>query len=334
MPSILFFGSFLDYSALVLKELHAHPDLQILGVVTTPPKPSGRDQALTPTPVQTTAETLTLPIFTPTKLDNIAIQTISQALSSKPDFLVVAGYGKLLPPPWLSLPKLAPINIHFSLLPKYRGAMPAEWALMMGETQTGVSLIQMSPTFDSGNLIATQSLPIKPSDTRTSLYAQLYPLGAELFLNSLPHFLGFYHNLKPKTPAHISFQLFLPPQPQPQNPPEPYARLLKREDSFVPWQLILSATKGTTQVPPDVPPLLQTLHKLQPQTTLPVLLERLPRALSGWPGVWTQVPTPKGTKRLKILSTILKNSKLSLVTVQLEGLSPTPFSEIKNQLLV
>ncbi len=333
MTSILFFGSFLDYSALVLKKLHTHPDLQIVGVITTPPKPSGRNQTLTLTPVQTTGKTLNLPVFTPEKLDDVALEAISQTFSSKPDFLVVAGYGKLLPSSWLSLPKLTPINIHFSLLPKYRGAMPAEWALMMGETQTGVSLIQMSPTFDSGHLIATQSLPIKPSDTRLSLYAQLYPLGAELFLSALPHFLAHYQNLKSKPPASLPFQLFLPPQPQPQNPPEPYARLLKREDSFIPWQLIFSATKDTTPVPPNAPPLLQTLHSLQPQTPLPALLERLFRALSGWPGVWTQVPTPKGSKRLKILSVKLDQGKLVLNKVQLEGLSPTPFSEIKNQLL-
>ncbi|MBI2010337.1 MAG: hypothetical protein HYS86_04155, partial [Candidatus Chisholmbacteria bacterium] len=147
---------------------------------------------------------------------------------------------------------------------------------------------------------------------------------------------------------HLEFGIQL--QPQPKLSPTPYARRLQRPDGFIPWPLISSAllhnyhttVRGSydNKVPvEDLPPLLNQVvnfktPKIKAVTTshLAALIERTVRALSGFPGLWTKVKTPKGKKRLKIFSAHLSQEKLVLDQVQLEGLAPTPFNQIKNQL--
>lgn len=331
-PTIIFFGSFQDHSAHILQALHQSNQVEIIGVVTTPPKPAGRKGELKKTAVHLYAESADLPIFTPEKLNSNSLAQLSSS-TLKPDLFVSAGYGQLLPLSWLQFPTVAALNIHFSLLPKYRGAMPAEWALLCGESQTGVTLMEMNTQLDGGNIISQTSLPITPDDTRETLYSKLYPLGAKLFLFTLPHYLQWRGGDNSTTRQLDNFHLFLPPKPQTKSP-TPYARLLTKDDSFIPWALFSKAVSGDTIKPSELTPLLQqviTIHN--PQSTIYDLLERSIRALTGFPGVWTTVNTSKGDKRMKILSAHLNHHQLVLDQVQLEGLNPTPFNQIKNQLL-
>jgi methionyl-tRNA formyltransferase len=347
-PSIVFFGSFQHYSVQIVDQILKSGQFNLLAVVTTPPKPAGRDQILTKTPVHLWAETNGVKVFTPEKLDNNSLNDLAPssqlpAPNGMPDFFLVAGYSKLLPPSWLSAPKYGSINVHFSLLPKYRGAMPVEWAIFMGETETGVSVIEMSPEFDKGNIISQARQPITPNDTRQTLYQKLYDLGGKLAIATLPIYLKWKIGSE-KSVLMSEFEnskienckLILPPLPQPPSN-APYARLLSKSDTFINWEIINSATKGlslpdTSQLPKLFLEAVKTNGSLILNTQYLILLERSVRSFEYWPGLWTFVNTNKGQKRLKILSASIANNKLVLDQVQLEGKNPTSFIEIKNQI--
>lgn len=288
-PSIVFFGSFQHYSAKVLRALVDSKAADILAVITTPGE----------NPTHTYAKSLGLPVFTPEKLDNILPTHLHKKYISRPDFFIVAGYGKLLPPEWLKTPKIACLNLHFSLLPKYRGANPAEWAILTGESKTGVTLIKMDSGIDTGPILMQEKISISSSDTRETLYEKLYDLAGQVIVD----FLG---QLK------IGKLEIGNSRTQPRQSPTPYARRLTRADGFILWETIVSA--------------MQTGHQAD-------VIERKTRAISGYPGVWTKIQTVKGEKRLKILSCQLVNSQLSIVNCQLEGLRPSTFNQIKNQLV-
>ncbi len=285
--SLLFFGSFQSYSVQVLDILRRH--FRVTGVVTTPPAPSGRHMELTPTAVELYSRKNKIPISTPANLYETPQRVTRRKgpvdpqpsaasnddmekrggmrgstggrggagpAGTRPDFLVVAGYGKLIPASWLTYPKIMAVNMHPSLLPRYRGAMPAEWAILRQEKETGVTLVKMTEEFDKGDILAQQSIPIKDSDTRESLYKKLYDLGGKLLVDTLPKIV----------------QGTLVPRKQP--PGEYfYARRLTREDGFVPWAEFFSAVSK---------------H--------PEALETKFRGLFGWPGVWSTTPGGKRVK--------------------------------------
>lgn len=317
---IVFFGSFLEYSVTILKALHQSTQFEVVAVVSTPTKPAGRKKQLKPTAVSEFALQENLPLLTPETLDDQTLKQLNDLTSQPPDFVVVAGYGKLLPPSWLSWAKLAPVNVHFSLLPKYRGAMPGEWAILLGEAHTGVSLIEMSDKIDQGKLICQEQIDIFETDTRVTLYDKLYQLGAKLTVETLPLLASWHQEPdKPINQTHSGTKLWLPPQPQP-TLLKPYARLITKNDSFVDWSLIQLAIKGKDLPQPNRPKLFQLVPNPWSQA-----VEQAVRALYGWPGVWTIVKTPKGDKRLKLHSARINQGKLELKQVQLEGEQPKDY---------
>lgn len=316
MTNIIFFGSFLEHSAQVLKALHESDQTNIIAVVTTPPRPAGRKKELKKTHVHEYADVQNIPVFTPENLNEISptnlfnLLTFQLTNSNKPHLFLVAGYGKILPKEWLEYPNIAPINIHFSLLPKYRGAMPAEWAIMMDESETGVSLIEMSSRLDGGNIYAQAKYSLQPTDTRETVYQELYPLGARLFLETLDDYLS------KKRVAH----------PQIEGQEYLYAKLLNKKDSYIPWKLIELAMNGKSCEMDELTELMQDLpSKILTQSGLAESIERMVRALYGWPGVWTEIETPQGTKRMKIHSAHIKKGTLYLDQVQIEGQNPKNF---------
>ena len=243
--NVVFFGSFQTYSVQVLKVLAKH--FRVTAVVTTPAKPQGRHLTISPTPVETFARSHHIATFA---LDKLAALPKTMA---KPDFFVVAGYGKRIPPLWLTFPKVMAINAHQSLLPDYRGPFPAEWAMVRGEQKTGITLLRMSPEFDTGEILAQQSLPIAPDDTRLTLYQKLYDLGGKLLVEYLPKIVKGLVTPMPQPPGTYF-----------------YARRLTRQDGFIAWKEIQEALSGN----PDA-------------------LDRKLRAFAGWPGVWTTTPQGK-----------------------------------------
>ncbi len=157
--------------------------VEIQGVFTQPDRPSGRHLKLTPPPVKEEAVHLNLPIFQPETLKTPEV--VEQLQDFKPDAIVVGAYGQIIPQNILDIPRLGPINLHASLLPKYRGAAPIHWAIMNGEKQTGVSTFFMEAGVDTGPILLQKAIRIEPDDNVITVESKLAQIGSFLMLETL-----------------------------------------------------------------------------------------------------------------------------------------------------
>lgn len=195
---------------------------QVVGIVTQPDRPKGRGQVLTPSPVKLIAHRERIPLLQPTKMKDVDfLATLS---SWKPDYIAVAAFGRILPPAILSLPPLGCINVHGSLLPKYRGAGPIQWAIINGETQTGITTMLMDEGMDTGAVLLQETMTINPEDTAGSLSVRLAELGGQLLVKTLAK-LGA-GTLIPRAQDHSQATL---------------APLLKKEDGIIDWTMPATA---------------------------------------------------------------------------------------------
>ena len=172
---ILFMGT-PDFAVFSLRRL-VEDGHEICGVLTQPDKPKNRGHKLTPTPVKEYALTKKMAVYQPVTLRNA--QSLELVRSLEPELIVVAAYGKLLPEEILSVPPRGSINVHSSLLPKYRGAAPINWAVLNGEAETGVSIMYMAKELDAGDVILQMSTTIGETEDAQSLTQRLAELGAE-----------------------------------------------------------------------------------------------------------------------------------------------------------
>jgi methionyl-tRNA formyltransferase len=160
---------------------------QVALVVTQPDKPKGRGLELTASPVRRAGEMMGIPVIQPEKIkqnDNFR----AQLSAITPQAIVVVGYGKIIPPWMINLPPLGNINLHASLLPRYRGAAPIQWAIASGETVTGVTTMRIDAGLDTGDILLQKEVPIAPEDTAETLSPRLAPLGADLVVETLRGF--------------------------------------------------------------------------------------------------------------------------------------------------
>jgi methionyl-tRNA formyltransferase len=160
----------------------------ITGVVTQPDRPAGRGRELTPSPVKILALELGIPILKPQRLKDP--QAMQQLQEWSPEVIVVAAFGQILRPAILDLPPYGCINVHGSLLPRWRGASPVQSAIMHGDQETGITIMRMDPGVDTGPILSQRATPIHPNDTGGSLSERLAQLGAELLLDTLPGYLN------------------------------------------------------------------------------------------------------------------------------------------------
>jgi len=156
---------------------------EVVAVYSQPPKPRGRGMMLTPTPVQEFAETLGLPVFTPESMK--AAEAIETFRSLDLDAACVVAYGQILKPEVLEAPRMGCLNLHGSLLPRWRGAAPIQRAIMAGDTQTGVQIMQMSEGLDEGPVLLSETVAISPRDTAASLSERMAHIGAGLWPRAL-----------------------------------------------------------------------------------------------------------------------------------------------------
>lgn len=156
---------------------------EICGVFTQPDKPSGRGKKLQPGPVKLLAAEKGIPIFQPTRLRNEENRRIVQDF--RPDFIVVAAYGQILPDWMLKTARIAPVNVHASLLPRYRGAAPVAWPIINGESSTGVTIMLVHEELDAGAILLQREVPISISATTGELTETLSEVGAELLIETL-----------------------------------------------------------------------------------------------------------------------------------------------------
>ena len=183
MPLDLVFCGTPHFAVPALEKLAAAGD-RIQLVVTQPDRPKGRGLELVPSPVKQSALKLDLPITQP---DRIKTNEEFRARLTKlnPDAIIVVGYGRIIPPWMLDLPPLGNINLHASLLPKYRGAAPIQWAIANGETVTGNTTMRLDAGLDTGDILLQQATPIAPDDTAETLAPRLAEMGADLLLRTL-----------------------------------------------------------------------------------------------------------------------------------------------------
>jgi methionyl-tRNA formyltransferase len=180
---IVFMGT-APLAAAILRALHAHHPARIAAVVTQPDRPKGRDLRPQPSAVKLAAAEFGLPILQPGKARDPDF--LRQLAELRPDLMVVAAYGQILPQAILDLPGHGCLNIHTSLLPKYRGAAPIQWAIANGDAETGVTLMRMDAGMDTGDILATARTPIRDEDNSATLHDRLAELGAQLLVQSLP----------------------------------------------------------------------------------------------------------------------------------------------------
>ncbi len=170
-----------DFSVPVLEALAARHE--VLCVYSQPPRPAGRGKAVRPSPVHARALALGLPVRTPARLRDAADQADFAALGA--EVAVVVAYGLILPVPVLAAPRRGCLNIHASLLPRWRGAAPIQRAIMAGDAETGVCIMQMEAGLDTGPVLLRQAIPIGPEETAAGLHDRLSALGAGMILQAL-----------------------------------------------------------------------------------------------------------------------------------------------------
>ena len=188
----------------------------LCGVFTQPDRPKNRGMRLQPTPVKEYAMSKEIPVYQPATLkDGTALAQI-KALA--PELIVVAAYGRILPKELLDCPPLGCVNVHSSLLPKYRGAAPINWAVIHGETETGVTIMHMAPELDAGDIILQQSTPIGPDETAAQLHDRLACIGGELIAKAVSMLEDGTAPRHPQDPSKAT-----------------YAPMLSREMSPIDW---------------------------------------------------------------------------------------------------
>ena len=179
---VIFMGT-PDFSIPVLKALIQAKEHEVTAVITQPDKARGRSGKLTPTPVKSCAEEHGIPVYTPTRVKDP--EFIEKLRTIPCDVIVVIAFGQILPSQILSMPRFGCVNVHASLLPRWRGAAPMQWAIMAGDTETGVTTMQMDEGLDTGDMLLEKRVPIESDETGESLHDKLAPLGASLLIETL-----------------------------------------------------------------------------------------------------------------------------------------------------
>ncbi|KRL61496.1 methionyl-tRNA formyltransferase [Latilactobacillus fuchuensis] len=183
MTAIVFMGT-PQFSVPILEALVDQADYEVLAVVTQPDRKVGRKQVLQQTPVKEAAVRLNLPVYQPEKLSGSP--ELATIIDLQPDLIVTAAYGQFLPSKLLAAAQIAAINVHGSLLPKYRGGAPIQYAVLNGDSEIGITIMHMAKKMDAGDMIEQASIPIEATDDTGSLFDKLSFVGRDLLLKTLP----------------------------------------------------------------------------------------------------------------------------------------------------
>ncbi len=287
---IIFFGN-TKYSKIVQEELHKK--FKLAAVVTIPDKPKGRDRKLTPSPTKEFAQSNNIPTVEAEKITKNEIALISKF---NPDFFVVADYGLILPPALLQGPKSDSLNIHHSLLPKYRGPAPAPAAILNGDRVSGVTIISMTYDVDAGDILAQKKYTLLPDETTDSLLTKLNTLGGKLVcevIRNLQEYKSKKINQDENKATYTHRFTKADGQIDPQDPPS--AQTLDRMiRAFYPWpgtwcQLTVHGRQFTVKFLPN--PNYPNKYLIQPEGKKPMTVKEF---LNGY--------SPEATKLIKALN--------------------------------
>lgn len=293
MTSIAIAGS-MELTAQVADFFWQQPEVEVPWVLTNAPRPAGRGLRLTPTPVETWARGHNLPVYYPlaTKPALPSREAIGLPIQA-PDILFVFGFGHLVPKWLLDYPTIAPLNLHPSALPKWRGSAPGQYVILYGEHESAVSTIIMNEKFDEGKVIDQLPFSVDPTWTATDYYQH----AINLWLQSkpLPRLLE-----ATKTSTNIDDQNLANGKVSPG-----HSGMFLKGDGYLPWEIYQLASDIKSQNDPaalrqhphynELSPVIKKLLAAQPLSAA-TLLNRMRRALSPWPGVWTINPSSERQK--------------------------------------
>ena len=233
-----------DFAAFHLKTL-LEGGIEIAAVFSQPDRPSGRGNHIAPTPVKAVAAARGIPVYQPEKLKNNA-EALQIIKDLAPDLAIVVAYGQLIPDEFLAVPRIGTINVHGSVLPRWRGAAPIQRALWNGDSVTGITIMKVGTELDAGDIIVSKELPIENTDTSESLYLKLQSLGAETLLEVIPDIENLYENAIPQDSSQVTYAKKLTREEGILNFAESAETLERRIRAYQPWpiaSIILAGTK-------------------------------------------------------------------------------------------
>lgn len=207
MTTVVFMGT-PSFGVPILQGLVDH-HYQILAAVTQPDRPVGRKRQIQQSPIKKLATSLNIPVLQPQKIGGSP--EMQQIIDWHPDLIVTAAFGQFLPTKLLKAVKIAAVNVHGSLLPKYRGGAPVQYAIMNGDKQTGVSIIYMVKKMDAGDILAQKAIPIENTDDTQSMFAKLSLVGRDLLLAVLPKLVAGDANAVPQAEEQVVFSPTIKP---------------------------------------------------------------------------------------------------------------------------
>lgn len=238
---IVFMGS-PDFALQTLRDLHEHHE--IVGVVTQPDRQAGRGRALKAPPVKELALELGLDLIQPKRLRQEA--AMAQLRAWAPDVIVVAAFGQILRSDVLALPSHGCINVHASLLPRWRGAAPIQAAILHGDAETGITIMRMDEGLDTGPILSQRAIPIAGDETAGSLFGKLAPLGAELLIETLPGYLAGRLVPVPQDNDQATYAPTLKKEEGQLDFNQPAAYLARQVRAFNPWPGSYTEINGAT----------------------------------------------------------------------------------------
>jgi methionyl-tRNA formyltransferase len=228
---IIFFGT-PEIASVILAGLIAEK-YNVAAVFTQPDKKIGRKRSLEKSPVKKLAEKNGIPVFDPPSLKNAKIS--EEIAKLRPHLIVVAAYGKILPKEILEIPKYGPINVHFSLLPKFRGASPVQQAILEGEKETGVTLMLMNEKLDAGEIIAQEKKEVSKNDNAKTLSDELSRIGAKLLVETLPKWVSGEIKAVPQDEKEVSFCRPIKKEDGKIDWNDPAEKISRKQKAYFPW---------------------------------------------------------------------------------------------------
>jgi len=241
--SLVFCGT-PQFAVPALKHLLAQPDFELLAVIAQPDRPRGRGQELSFPPVKEVALAAKIPVQQPEKIRAPEVQTLLEELA--PDFVVIIAYGQIIPARLLSIPKYGWINLHASLLPKYRGAAPINWAIANGETRTGLTTMRIDAGMDTGEMLLQRELEIGSSETAPELAARMSEMGAPLMEETLRGLAAGSIIPRPQNQAEATLAPILKKEDGRIDWNQPAQEIYNRMRGFAPWPGAYTTFRGQT----------------------------------------------------------------------------------------
>jgi len=235
-----------ELSCASLERLTTDPRFSVAAVVTQPDKPKGRDLKSQPSAVKVVAQRLALPVLQPAKARDP--EFIAGLRDLKPDLIVVVAYGQILPQTILDLPVHGCLNVHTSLLPKYRGAAPIQWAIADGETETGVTIMKMDAGLDTGPILSQRRTPISPEDDAQTLHDRLALLGAGLLVETIPGYVAGTIQPRPQPTDEASYAAKIKKEDGKIDWTRPAQQILNRLRAFTPWPGASTGIRTTSNI--------------------------------------------------------------------------------------